>query len=77
MPPFYICIYIELYTIFVYTVSMMYVAGGNEMRITVNFRDKDKELQDWIIKKGEVIGVSNAIKLILDEAKKQEENGSK
>lgn len=56
---------------------MMYVAGGNKMRITVNFRDKDKELQDWIIQKGEVIGVSNAIKMILDEAKKQEENGSK
>ena len=47
------------------------------MRITVNFRDKDKALHEWIIKKGEVIGVSNAIKLILDEAKKREESGSK
>ena len=47
------------------------------MRITVNFRDKDKELQEWVLKKGEVIGISNAIKMILDEAKKQEESGSK
>lgn len=47
------------------------------MRITVNFREKDKELQDWILQKGSVIGISNAIKMILDEAKKQEESGSK
>lgn len=49
----------------------------NRTRLTVNFRDKDKELYDWIVSKGAVIGVSNAIKMILDEAKKKEDIGSK
>ena len=49
----------------------------NRTRLTVNFRDKDKELYDWIVSKGAVIGVSNAIKLIINQAKEKEESGSK
>lgn len=47
-----------------------------QKRITVNFRDNndvDDDLHKWIIKKGSVIGVSNAIKQILAEAKEREE----
>jgi len=45
-----------------------------QIRITVNFRlnEIDKELHDWIQDKGKVIGVSNAIKMILAEKKEQE-----
>lgn len=50
---------------------------NRRMRLTVNFRDKDRELYEWIIAKGEIIGVSNAIKLIINQAKEKEESGSK
>ena len=45
-------------------------------RITVNFRDNNKiddDLYKYIIKKGKVIGVSNAIKQIIAEYKDIEE----
>lgn len=48
-------------------------------RITVNFRDNiiDDELYKYIMKKGEVIGVSNAIKQIIATYKDIEEQEGK
>lgn len=48
-------------------------------RITVNFRDteEDRELYNYILKKGKVINNSNAIKQIIQEYKKMESEGEK
>lgn len=47
---------------------------NKRLRITVNFRDKDKELYDWVLTKGDLIGVSSAIKVMLAEIKAVEES---
>lgn len=42
---------------------------AEQTRITVSFRDneKEQELYKWVLEKAEVIGPANAIKLILNE----------
>lgn len=49
------------------------VDDNKRLRITVNFREKDKELYDWVLKKGDLIGVSSAIKVMLADIKASEE----
>lgn len=49
------------------------MASDGRLRITINFRDKDKELYEYILKKGEITGTSAAIKILIKEAKDKEE----
>lgn len=42
-------------------------------RITINFREKDKELYDYVIKKSEIIGSSAFIKTLIKDAMEKEE----
>lgn len=41
--------------------------ADDRMRITVNFRSKDKDLYDYALKKSEIIGASAYIKTLIKE----------
>lgn len=47
--------------------------ADKRMIISVTFREKDRALYDFVIKKGDVIGNSNYIKSLIDKAMKEEE----
>ena len=42
------------------------------MIISVTFREKDKALYEFVLKKGDVIGNANYIKSLIDKAMKEE-----
>lgn len=42
-------------------------------RLTINFREKDKELYDYVIKKSEIVGASAFIKTLIKNAMEKEE----
>lgn len=48
------------------------MASDERLRITINFRDKERDLYDYIVSKGDIIGVSAAIKLLIKEAMEKE-----
>ena len=48
--------------------------SDNRIRLTINFREKDRELYEYVIKKSEIIGSSAFIKTLIAKAKEEEEN---
>lgn len=55
--------------------------GGVELEkrniVSVNFREKDKELFEFVIKKGSIIGNSNYIKQLIYEEMQREKASKK
>lgn len=47
--------------------------GDGRLRLTINFREKDRELYDYVMKKSEIIGASAFIKTLIAKAKDEEE----
>ena len=47
--------------------------GDGRIRLTINFREKDRKLYDYVMKKSEIIGASAFIKTLIAKAKEEEE----
>ena len=47
--------------------------GDGRIRLTINFREKDRELYEYVMKKSEIIGASAFIKTLIAKAKDEEE----
>ena len=47
--------------------------ADTRLRLTINFREKDRELYEYVMKKSEIVGASAFIKTLIAESKAKEE----